>query len=72
MVKISLDRGIKKIEALGFSKDKIRPWLQDFDLGANYTSGMVKAEQQAVYDAGLSSWMMWDSSNKYTLSAYQK
>ncbi len=72
VVKISLDRGIKKIEALGFSKDKIRPWLQDFDLGANYTSGMVKAEQQAVYDAGLSSWMMWDSSNKYTLSAYQK
>ncbi|MFA6476610.1 MAG: putative glycoside hydrolase [Candidatus Paceibacterota bacterium] len=72
VVKISLDSGIKKIEALGFSKNKIRPWLQDFDLGATYTASMVKAEQQAVYDAGLSSWMMWDSSNKYTPSAYQK
>lgn len=72
VVKISLDSGIKKIEALGFSKNKIRPWLQDFDLGATYTTSMVKAEQQAVYDADLSSWMMWDSSNKYTPSAYQK
>ncbi len=72
VVKISLDSGVKKIEALGFSKNKIRPWLQDFDLGAIYTTAMVKAEQQAVSDAGLSSWMMWDATNKYTLSAYQK
>lgn len=72
VVKISLDSGIKKIEALGFDKNKIRPWLQDFDLGATYTSSMVKAQHSAVYDTGLNSWMMWDASNKYTLSAYQK
>lgn len=72
VVKSSLDSGVKKIEALGFPKEKIRPWLQDFDLGANYTSAMVKSEQQAVYDSGLQSWMMWDPSCKYTLSAYQK
>ena len=30
---------------------KLRPWLQDFDLGAIYTSAMIREEKQAVYDA---------------------
>ena len=30
---------------------KLRPWLQDFDLGANYDAVMVRSEIQAVYDA---------------------
>lgn len=72
VVKISLDSGIKKVEALGLNKNKIRPWLQDFDLGANYGVAMVKAQHKAVVDSGLTSWMMWDASNKYTLGAYQK
>ncbi|HRZ30046.1 MAG TPA: putative glycoside hydrolase [Candidatus Paceibacterota bacterium] len=72
VVKISMDSGIKKIEALGLSKNKLRPWLQDFDLGATYTAEMVRAQHEAVSDAGLNSWMMWDATNKYTLSAYQK
>ena len=45
---------------------KLRPWLQDFDLGAVYTVDMVKSEIQAVRDAGLSdSWLIWNPSNKY-------
>lgn len=32
-------------------KTKLRPWLQDFDLGADYTAEMVKKEIQAVYDS---------------------
>lgn len=48
---------------------KIRPWLQDFDMGADYTAGMIRKEKQAVYDAGLSSWLLWDPSNKYTREA---
>jgi hypothetical protein len=32
---------------------KLRPWLQDFDLGATYDVSMVKKEIQAVYDAFL-------------------
>lgn len=31
---------------------KLRPWLQDFDLGADYTSDLVRAQIQAVIDAG--------------------
>ena len=49
--------------------NKIRPWLQDFDLGAVYTKEMVDAQIQATYDNGLKSWMLWDSKNKYTPSA---
>lgn len=30
---------------------KLRPWLQDFDLGADYDAAMVRKELQAVYDA---------------------
>ena len=51
------------------SINKIRPWLQDFDLGAKYNADMVKAQIKAVYDNGLSSWMLWDPANKYTRSA---
>ena len=48
---------------------KIRPWLQDFDLGTVYTKELIQAEMKATYDNGLNSWMLWDPSNKYTPSA---
>lgn len=48
---------------------KIRPWLQDFDMGADYTAEMIRKEKQAVYDTGLNSWLLWDPANKYTRGA---
>jgi hypothetical protein len=50
---------------------ELRPWIQDFDLGADYTADMIRKEKQAVYDAGLTSWMAWDPKNIYTKDAYQ-
>ncbi|MFA5827712.1 MAG: putative glycoside hydrolase [Candidatus Paceibacterota bacterium] len=50
---------------------KIRPWLQDFDLGAVYTKEMIQAQIKAVYDNSLNSWMLWDPANKYTSSALE-
>lgn len=49
--------------------EKLRPWLQDFDYGGNYDIAEVKAQIQATYDAGLSSWMLWAPSNRYTHGA---
>lgn len=49
--------------------EKLRPWLQDFDYGGNYDIAEVKAQIQAVYDAGLTSWMLWAPSNRYTKGA---
>ncbi len=65
----ALSSGIAKIEKIGGDKNKIRPWLQDFDLGATYTKEMVQAQIKAVYDNGLTSWMLWDPANKYTPQA---
>lgn len=48
---------------------KLRPWLQDFDYGGNYDVKEVRAQIQAVYDAGLTSWMLWSPSNRYTKGA---
>ncbi len=72
IIKYAMDEGVKKAVALGVSPLKLRPWLQDFDLGADYTAEMVRAQKQATYDAGLTSWLMWDPSNKYTRAAFDK
>lgn len=56
---------------------KFRPWLQDFDLGADYNAEKIKAQIQAVYDAIASApelyggWMLWNASNIYTKDALQ-
>jgi len=48
-----------------FDKEKIRPWLQDFDYGKDYQPKDILAQTQGTYDAGLSSWIFWDPANKY-------
>jgi len=48
---------------------KLRPWLQDFNLGATYGIDQVRAQIQATYDVGLTSWMLWNAGNRYTASA---
>ena len=70
IVKYSMDRGVERLLAAGVSPLKLRPWLQDFDYGAVYDADMVRAQMQAVYDAGLTSWMIWDPKNIYTREAF--
>ena len=53
-----------------YDKDKLRPWLQDFDYGGTYGVPEIRAQIKAAYDAGLSSWMIWDPANHYTRGAY--
>ncbi len=56
----------------GDSAKKLRTWIQDFDYGGNYDIAEVKAQIKASNDAGVSSWMIWSPSNKYTLGALLK
>jgi ABC-type molybdate transport system substrate-binding protein len=49
-----------------YSKLKMRPWLQDFDYGKDYTPADIQGQIQATYDAGLTSWIFWDPGNKYS------
>ncbi len=69
VVKYSMDRGVERLISASTSPLKLRPWLQDFDYGGDYGVKEVKAQIQATYDAGLTSWMLWDPSNRYTVDA---
>ncbi len=68
IVKFSMDRAVERMIAASTTPQKIRPWLQDFDYPVPYTEEMVRTQIQATYDAGLTSWMLWDPSNRYTRS----
>ena len=51
---------------------KLRPWVQDFDLGADYDSLMVQAQIQAAADAlgqNFSGFLVWAPTNWYTQQA---
>lgn len=69
IVKFSMDEASKRLVAATSTPLKLRPWLQDNDYPVHYTPEMVRAQKQAVYDAGLTSWMLWDAANTYTREA---
>jgi len=64
-----MESGVQKLNNASSTPSKLRPWLQDFDMGATYDEKMLRQQMQAVYDAGLTSWMLWDPANRYTRSA---
>jgi hypothetical protein len=72
VIKYSMDQAVRRMNEASSTPSKIRPWLQDFDYGGNYDIAEVRAQIQAVYDSGLTSWMLWDPSNKYTVDALLK
>lgn len=69
LVSYVMASGTERAIAASSSPQKLRPWLQDFDMGATYDAAMVRKQKQALYDLGLDSWMMWDPANTYTRGA---
>lgn len=76
VIKIAMSSAVKRESAWNIlqglastTPSKMRPWLQDFNLGATYGPDKVRAQIQATYDVGLTSWMIWNAGNKYTASA---
>lgn len=53
----------------GLIRGSSRPWLQDFDLGAVYTAGMVREQIRAAEDNNANGWLLWNASNNYTAAA---
>lgn len=46
--------------------DRVRAWLQAFSLGQPpYGPAEIRAQKQAVYDAGYDSWVLWHPGSKY-------
>ncbi len=67
----ALESAVARTKAAGYDIKKVRPWLQDFNLGATYTKERIRAQMKATYDNGLDSWMLWDPANTYTASALE-
>lgn len=77
VISIAMDEGVRREqlwkESVGIATttpSKIRPWLQDFDLGAPYGATEVKEQIRATYESGITSWLMWNAANKYTEDAF--
>lgn len=49
----------------------IRPWIQDFDIGADYDAAKVRAQMKASEDGKASGWLLWNARNVYTESALE-
>lgn len=64
-----MERGVARSDTIQ-NAALIRPWLQDFTLGdPPYGPAYVRAQIQAVYDAGLEEWVLWNPSSNYTAEA---
>ena len=46
-------------------ESKLRPWLQSFNLRADYTPEMIRQEIQAVEDGSGYGWILWNAQNNY-------
>jgi hypothetical protein len=77
VVEYSMEKALARLAVFNQSKEikaRLRPWLQDFNLGAVYDPAMVRSEIAAVYDAAkdnFSGFMLWNSSNVYTTKALE-
>jgi hypothetical protein len=70
VVLYAMSKAVTRANIATTSPNKLRPWLQDFSInGTRYTPEMVRAQIKATYDSGLNSWMLWNASNIYTVSA---
>lgn len=70
VIRWSLENGFTRVPA---AKRKFRAWLQDFSYGPGKPYGQeeVRAQIQAVYDAGLDSWMLWNADSVYQEGALE-
>ncbi len=71
VIKIAMQSAVDRAVLASTSPDKMRPWLQDFGLGMTYGPKEVRAQIKATNDVGLTSWILWSASNKYTRGALE-
>lgn len=68
-VRTALEYGVKRSAGIE-NAATIRAWLQDFTLGPpRYGPAHVRAQIDAVYDAGLEEWVLWHPGSNYTVEA---
>lgn len=70
VVHYAMQSAVTRAQALGYGPEKFRTWIQDFNLGATYTASMVRDQIRASEELGITSWMVWDPANTYTVGAF--
>jgi hypothetical protein len=73
VVETNLARGKTFLEKIASSTEsiaEIRPWIQDFSLGAVYTADMVKEQLRAAEEHDTSGYFVWNASNRYSYDAF--
>jgi hypothetical protein len=50
---------------------KNRPWVQDFSLHMDYGVKEVKDQIDSLESAGITSWLVWNPSSRYTTEAFK-
>jgi len=71
VVKESLEVGHEIMEdGAGGVPTQSRPWLQDFDMGADYGVKEVREQIKATREMGASGWVFWNARNIYTEEAF--
>ncbi|MEK7071972.1 MAG: putative glycoside hydrolase, partial [Patescibacteria group bacterium] len=69
VVSKALMEGNLILETVTTSIASTRPWLQDFDLGADYNASMIRAQIKAADENQASGWLLWNARNVYTAGA---
>ena len=66
VVKFALTKGEESLAVVKDVRAKIRPWLQNFNMGAVYTSARIDAQIKAGKEAGTYGYMLWNARNVYS------
>jgi len=76
VIEFSMQRALKRMKDYNqeYQKNaKLRPWIQDFDLRAEYNKEQVRLEIDAILNSlgeDFSGFMVWNSENIYTTEAF--
>jgi hypothetical protein len=71
VVRRALEDGVQRSRAVD-NPARIRPFLQSFSIRRPaYHADEIRAQIEAVYDNGLSDWILWNASGRYPADAFQ-
>jgi hypothetical protein len=67
VIRTAIDTARARDHRLGITKaEHVRPWIQAFSLGQPpYGPDQIKAQKQAIYDAGYNGWIFWSPGSRY-------